>query len=41
MFCYPKEFQLGIKIMNANDIIEIDNLAELIAIDANYQYLKK
>ena len=37
LFCYPDEFQLGIVEMNRGDIIEIDNLEELAAIDAGYQ----
>lgn len=37
MFCYPEEYQLGIKEMKADDIIEIDNLEELIEIDKSYE----
>ena len=37
MFCYPEEYQLGIRPMNKNDIIEVDNLSELIALDASYK----
>ena len=37
MFCYPKEYQLGICPMNRDDIIEVDNLSELIALDASYK----
>lgn len=37
LFCYPEEYRLGIKEMNRGDIIEIDNLHELIQIDASYQ----
>lgn len=37
MFCYPKEYQLGIRPMNKGDIIEVDNLRELIALDASYK----
>ena len=37
MFCYPKEYQLGIRPMNRDDIIEVDNLSELIALDASYK----
>jgi len=36
MFCYPHEFDLGIIKMNEDDIIEIDNIDELIAIDTSY-----
>ena len=37
MFCYPEEYQLGIWPMNKDDIIEVDNLSELIALDASYK----
>ena len=37
MFCYPEEYQLGIRPMNRDDIIEVDNLSELIALDASYK----
>lgn len=37
MFCYPEEYQLGITEMQRGDIIEIDNLSELAAIDPSYQ----
>ncbi|MDY4045165.1 MAG: phosphocholine cytidylyltransferase family protein, partial [Oscillospiraceae bacterium] len=37
MFCYPEEYQLGIRPMNRNDIIEVDNLNELIALDTSYK----
>lgn len=37
LFCYPEEYRLGIMEMNRGDIIEIDNLYELIQIDASYQ----
>lgn len=37
LFCYPNEYELGIRIMNAGDIIEIDNLYELAKIDASYK----
>lgn len=36
LFCYPREYELGIRQMNANDLIEIDGLEELIAIDGSY-----
>lgn len=36
MFCYPKEYELGIMEMQDGDIIEIDNLSELIAMDSSY-----
>lgn len=37
MFCYPDEYQLGIYPMNKDDIVEVDNLSELIALDASYK----
>ena len=37
MFCHPDDFKLGIRPMNASDIIEVDNLAELIALDESYK----
>ena len=37
MFCYPEEYQLGIRKMNREDIIEIDNLNELMQMDPGYQ----
>lgn len=41
MFCHPNDFELGIRPMQANDIAEIDNLMELIALDANYEKYAK
>ena len=37
MFCYFGEYTLGIQIMQESDIIEIDSLKELAAIDQNYR----
>lgn len=39
MFCYPEEYQLGIREMRKGDIIEVDNLEELAALDRNYESL--
>ena len=36
LFCYPDEYQLGIREMNKDDIVEIDNFDELVAIDPSY-----
>lgn len=36
LFCHPDEYKLGIRPMRAEDIIEIDSLAELIAADQTY-----
>ena len=41
MFCHPEEYQLGIRKMQYGDIIEIDNLSELAAIDNTYQKYQK
>lgn len=41
MFCHPEEYQLGIYKMQYGDIIEIDNLSELAAIDNTYQIYQK
>ena len=37
MFCHPDQYRLGICPMNKADIIEIDNLEELIALDPSYR----
>lgn len=37
MFCYPKEYEMGIYPMNPNDIVEIDSLEELVALDDSYK----
>ena len=37
MFCYPEQYQLGIRQMQAEAILEIDSLEELTAIDSSYQ----
>lgn len=37
MFCYPEEYQLGIRPMKPGDLIEVDNLEELIALDDSYR----
>lgn len=37
LFCYPEEYQLGIREMKADDILEIDNFSELVAVDESYQ----
>lgn len=37
MFCYPDAFSLGVYPMKKGDIVEIDNLDELIALDDSYR----
>lgn len=40
LFCHPEDYALGIRQMQSDDIIEIDGLSELAAIDPSYrQYL--
>ena len=42
MFCHFEDYKLGIREMRESDIIEIDGLDELVAIDHSYQsYLQK
>lgn len=42
MFCHFKDYKLGIREMKKSDIVEIDGLDELVAIDNSYQkYLQK
>ena len=40
MFCYPKDYKLGIVPMNKDDLIEIDSLDELIEVDRSYKKYK-
>ncbi|MDY3794865.1 MAG: NTP transferase domain-containing protein [Erysipelotrichaceae bacterium] len=37
MFCYPNEYKLGIYPMNKEDIVEVDNFDELVALDPSYK----
>ncbi|MCR5651293.1 MAG: phosphocholine cytidylyltransferase family protein [Lachnospiraceae bacterium] len=37
LFCYPGEYDLGIVKMKKEDVIEIDNMSELTAIDSKYR----
>lgn len=37
MFCYPEAYELGIREMRAGDIIEVDDLKELAALDCSYE----
>lgn len=37
MFCHSEDYQLGIWPMSAGDVIEVDNLIELVALDKSYQ----
>lgn len=41
LFCYPPEYQLGIRQMHRGDIVEIDSLEELAELDESYRkYVK-
>ena len=37
LLCHPEEFRLGIRQMEAGDIVEIDSFRELVDIDPSYQ----
>lgn len=37
MFCYPQEYRLGIWPMSHEDVVEVDSLRELAALDKTYQ----
>lgn len=37
LFCYPKAYKLGIREMNKEDMVEVDSLSELIALDESYR----
>lgn len=37
LFCYPDEYRLGIVPMKPGDVVEVDNLAELAALDPGYR----
>lgn len=39
MFCYPETYQLGIREMQPGDLVEVDDLAELAALDPSYAHL--
>lgn len=36
LFCHPEEYQLGIREMQPGDMVEIDDLSELTALDKSY-----
>ena len=40
LFCYPEEYNLGIREMKYEDIVEIDNFDELVEIDKTYSSYK-
>lgn len=37
LFCYPESYRLGIREMHREDVVEIDNLQELMALDHSYR----
>lgn len=37
LFCYPKEYSLGIREIKKEDIVEIDTFEELVKMDIHYQ----
>lgn len=37
LFCYPEQYQLGIYEMEAGDVVEIDSIEELTAMDKSYK----
>lgn len=37
LFRYPREYRLGVSPMEAGDIVEVDSLAELAALDPGYR----
>lgn len=37
MFCHPDDYELGVYEMHPSDVVEIDNLDELIALDSSYK----
>ena len=37
MFCYPQEYQLGIREMCRDDIVEVDSIGELAKLDSSYK----
>ena len=39
LFCYPREYRLGVYPMHRGDVIEIDSMEELIQIDNRYAVL--
>ena len=39
MFCHFNEYSLGIREMDRSDVVEIDSLEELAAIDESYKFL--
>ena len=36
LFCYPEEYTLGIRKMQREDLVEIDDLKDLVTVDSSY-----
>lgn len=41
LFCYPEEFRLTVRPMEKDAVVEVDNFAELVALDNSYQSYKE
>lgn len=42
LFCFPEEYELGIRKMNFGDVIEVDDIIELVELDNSYlSYINK
>lgn len=41
MFCYPHEYELGIRPMHSGDVFEIDNFSELMEFDSSYKHYSR
>lgn len=42
LFCFPEEYELGIRKMNFGDVIEVDDISELVELDNSYvSYINK
>ena len=37
LFCYPKEYELGIRKISEGDIVEVDSFEELCELDGSYE----
>ncbi|MDD7739010.1 MAG: NTP transferase domain-containing protein [Fusicatenibacter sp.] len=37
LFCYPKEYQLGIREMQPGDLMEVDSMEDLVKLDQSYR----
>lgn len=41
LFCHPEEYRLGIRPMMRSDVVEIDSLEELAAVDPSYAQMRQ